>query len=208
MKRHQKLIPEDALPGSSERFAQSTAAAEIFVDAGYRRIGLDHFATGEDALARQQREGRLHRNFQGYTTDESPNLIGFGPSAIGSLPDGYVQNTPGMVAYREAIIAGHLATARGLALTPEDRLRGNDHRTADVRSAGGHRRASLRRMTPSADRFAAEISQIDELASDGIVERTGTRIKVPEHARALVRAVCAVFDAYAPNDNARYSRAS
>ncbi len=207
MKRHQKLLPEDALPGSNERFAQSTAAAEIFVDAGYRRIGFDHFATGEDALARQQREGRLHRNFQGYTTDETPTLIGFGPSAIGSLPDGYVQNTPSMVAYREAIINGHLATARGLALTPDDRLRGNiiERLMCDLQVDIADIAAS---HDASADRFAAEISQIDELASDGIVERTGTRLKVPDHARALVRAVCAVFDAYGPSDNTRYSRAS
>jgi oxygen-independent coproporphyrinogen III oxidase len=94
MKRHQKLIPDAALPGSNERFAQSRAAADVFVGSGYQHVGLDHFARAGDPLAERQREGRLHRNFQGYTTDETSNLIGFGPSAIGSLPGGYVQNTP------------------------------------------------------------------------------------------------------------------
>ena len=207
MKRHQKLIPEDALPGSSERFEQSCAAAEIFVGAGYRRIGLDHFATSADPLAAHQREGRLHRNFQGYTTDQSPNLIGFGPSAIGSLPGGYVQNTASMVAYREAIMAGRPATARGLALTSEDRLRG-----AIIERLMCDLRVDIAELCAAHDadagQFAAELGKIDELANDGIVERSGSEIKVPEHARALVRAVCAVFDAYAPDDNARYSRAS
>ena len=207
MKRHQKLIPEDALPGSSERFEQSRTAADIFADAGYRRIGLDHFATGADQLAKHQREGKLRRNFQGYTTDDSPNLIGFGPSAIGSLPDGYVQNTPSMAAYREAIIAGHPATARGFALTPEDRLRG-----AIIERLMCDLRVDIAELCVAhdadADQFAAELGKIDQLANDGIVERSGSKIKVREHARALVRAVCSVFDAHASDDNARYSRAS
>ena len=124
MKRHQKLIPEATLPGSHERFSQSRAAADVFVGSGYQHIGLDHFARADDPLAERQREGRLHRNFQGYTTDETVNLIGFGPSAIGSLPGGYVQNTPHMIGYRDAIMAGRPATVRGRAVTAEDRLRG------------------------------------------------------------------------------------
>ena len=207
MKRHQKLIPEDALPGSSERFEQSCAAAEIFVGAGYRRIGLDHFATGADPLAAHQREGRLHRNFQGYTTDKSPNLIGFGPSAIGLLPGGYVQNTASMVAYREAIAAGRPATARGLAFTSEDRLRG-----AIIERLMCDLRVDLADLCAAHDadasQFATELGKIDELANDGIVERSGNEIKVPEHARALVRAVCAVFDAYISNGQSQFSKAS
>src|SRR5208282_2258903 len=207
MKRHQRLIPEAALPGDGERFAQSGAAAEVLVGASYRRIGLDHFAKAGDLLARQQGEGRLHRNFQGYTTDESANLVGFGPSAIGSLPDGYVQNAPGMIAYRDAIMAGRPATVRGRALTPEDRLRRSIIErlmcdlavdVADICVA----------YDTNADHFAAELAKLDELASDGIVERTGTRITVPEQSRAFVRSVCAVFDAYMSNGEARFSKAS
>lgn len=207
MKRHQRLIPEETLPGSSERFAQSRAAADVFVGSGYQHIGLDHFAHGDDPLARRQREGRLHRNFQGYTTDETANLIGFGPSSIGSLPDGYVQNTPQMVTYRDMIMAGRPATARGRPLTPEDRLRGRIIERlmcdlhvdiADICQA----------HQASAEQFAAELSALDELAHDGLVERNGTEIRVPQEARAFVRAACAVFDAYGPQAEARYSRAS
>ena len=117
MKPHQQLIPEEALPGSSERFAQSRAAAEVLIGAGYQPIGLDHFAKSGDLLARCQREGRLHRNFQGYTTDEAPILLGFGTSAIGALPDGYVQNAASTMVYRDAINGGRLATVRGCVLT-------------------------------------------------------------------------------------------
>jgi oxygen-independent coproporphyrinogen-3 oxidase len=207
MKRHQKLIPEETLPGSQERFAQSSAAAELFVGSGYQHIGLDHFARADDLLAERQREGKLHRNFQGYTTDETANLIGFGPSAISSLPGGYVQNTPQVVGYRDAIMAGRPATVRGCAVTTEDRLRGHiierlmcDLRVdlADVCQAHG----------ASAERFAAELSALDELARDGLVMRNGSEITVPQGARAFVRSVCAVFDQYQPQQETRYSRAS
>jgi oxygen-independent coproporphyrinogen-3 oxidase len=140
MKRHQKLIAEETLPDSNERFAQSRAAAEVFVGAGYRHIGLDHFARIGDPLAERQREGRLHRNFQGYTTDETANLIAFGPSAIGALPGGFVQNAPQMIAYRDAIMAGRPATARGRAVTAEDRLRGRiiERLMCDLRVIGSN----------------------------------------------------------------------
>jgi oxygen-independent coproporphyrinogen III oxidase len=207
MKRHQKLIPEEALPGGSERFAQSRVATEVFAGAGYQHIGLDHFARNDDPLAQRQREGRLRRNFQGYTTDETPNLIGFGPSAIGSLPEGYVQNAPSMVAYRDAIAAGRPATMRGWALTPEDRLRGRiiERLMCDLRVDVAE---ACRAHNTSANRFAMDFAEIDELANDGIVERHGTEINVPQEARAFVRTVCAVFDEYASHDETRFSRAS
>ena len=207
MKRHQRLIPEAALPGDSERFAQSSAAAAVLVGAGYRRIGLDHFAKDGDLLARHQRQGRLHRNFQGYTTDKSSNLIGFGPSSIGALPEGYVQNAPGMVAYRDAIVAGRPATVRGRALLPEDRLRRSiiERLMCDLTVDVAERCAAY---DTDAEHFTAELAQLDELISDGIVERSGTRITVPEQSRVFVRSVCAVFDAYMSNGETRFSKAS
>ena len=88
-----------------------------------RPIGLDHFAKPDDTLAVAQREGRLARNFQGYTTDSAPALIGFGASAISALPQGYAQNLADVPSYRKAMLAGGLATARGIALSDDDRLR-------------------------------------------------------------------------------------
>jgi oxygen-independent coproporphyrinogen III oxidase len=207
MKRHQKLIPDAALPGSNERFAQSRAAADVFVGSGYQHVGLDHFARAGDPLAERQREGRLHRNFQGYTTDETSNLIGFGPSAIGSLPGGYVQNTPQMVGYRDAIMAGRPAIARGRAVTAEDRLRARiiERLMCDLKVDLAE---VCRAHGASAERFAAELCALDVLALDGLVARSGSEIRVPQEARGFVRSVCAVFDQYAPQQETRYSRAS
>jgi oxygen-independent coproporphyrinogen-3 oxidase len=124
MKRHQALLPEDRLPEAVERIRQASAASAAIVEAGYVAIGLDHFARPDDPLAHSQRTGHLRRNFQGYTTDKAPTLIGFGTSSIGHLPQGYVQNASSTVAYRDAILSGRLATARGIAVTADDRLRG------------------------------------------------------------------------------------
>jgi len=207
MKRHQRLIPEHALPGSDQRFAQSRAAAEVLIGAGYEAIGLDHFAKSYDALAQQQYVGRLHRNFQGYTTDESGTLIGFGASAIGTLPEGYVQNAPSAVAYRATIAAGQLATARGCALTEEDRLRRDviERLMCDLKVDLAERCAAHH---SDADRFAAELSELNALANEGLLERSGYKISIPERARPIVRTVCAVFDAYLSDDDMHFSQAS
>ncbi len=206
IKRHQKLLPEAALPGALERFAQSRAAAVELKQAGFQPIGLDHFARLDDLLARRQRQKRLHRNFQGYTTDEAAALIGFGTSAIGMLPQGYVQNASSTVAYRDAIQGGGLATVRGWALTEEDRLRRDIieqlmcNLEVDLARTAAARNRSL-------NDFATELSEIDALAERGLVHRSDGTITVPEDARPLVRTICAVFDAYLSNQETRYSRA-
>jgi oxygen-independent coproporphyrinogen-3 oxidase len=206
MKRHQALLPEDSLPDAVARVEQREAAAAAFVEAGYVQIGIDHFAKPDDPMALRQQDGRLHRNFQGYTTDEAPALIGFGTSAIGALPQGYIQNAPTTVAYREAIMNGRLATVRGVALTNEDRLRRSiiERLMCDFRVD----------LTEIASEFAwdpadfyPEIQAIDELAQDGIVARDGLTVAVPEESRALVRNVCAVFDRYLESGALRHSRA-
>jgi len=206
MKRHQKLLPENALPGPIERIAQCRAVAEVLTEASYQPIGLDHFAKRDDLLARRQREKRLHRNFQGYTTDEAVALIGLGTSAISALPQGYAQNPSSMVAYRNAIEAGQLATARGCDLTEEDRLRREIieqlmcNLEVDLAEIAAARHRSL-------EDFTAEISALDSLAKHGLVQRCNGVIAVPEHARSFVRTVCAVFDTYLSNEEPRYSRA-
>jgi len=112
-KKYQRKIDEAWLPDSLERYDQSCAIANALVEAGYVQIGLDHFALPGDAMAIAFREGRLRRNFQGYTTDAGDVLLGFGASAIGQLPQGYVQNEVGIHAYSQSIAAGRLATIKG-----------------------------------------------------------------------------------------------
>ena len=111
MKKHQKLIREDALPGAEERWAQFRAAADRLSEAGYVAVGLDHFARPHDAMAEALRAGTLRRNFQGYTVDRATALLGLGASAIGGLPQGHLQNAPNVRDYKAAIDAGRLPTA-------------------------------------------------------------------------------------------------
>ena len=136
MKSHQKLIADDTLPDFGERWRQSEAAADRLVELGYARIGFDHFARPQDDLAVAHAEGRLHRNFQGYTTDTAPVLLGFGASAIGSLPQGYVQNTQPLGAYHDAVTFADFATERGAGTQRRRPLAPRYHRTPDVRHGG------------------------------------------------------------------------
>ncbi|MGV6811865.1 MAG: oxygen-independent coproporphyrinogen III oxidase [Brevirhabdus sp.] len=122
--KRQVMIPSDALPTPEERLDLFETARDLFLADGYEQIGIDHFARPGDGLERAWREGRLHRNFQGYTDDTSPVLIGLGASSISRFPQGYAQNAPGTSAYQRAIQSGSLATCRGYAFTQEDRIRG------------------------------------------------------------------------------------
>ena len=123
MKRHQRLIDEGRLPDAGARMGLFEAAIARFVDRGFVAIGLDHLALPSDAMAIAAREGRLERNFQGYTAEPAGVLLGIGASAIGTLPAGYVQNAARTRDYRAAIAAGRFAVARGIAMTDDDRLR-------------------------------------------------------------------------------------
>ncbi|WP_156922528.1 oxygen-independent coproporphyrinogen III oxidase [Azorhizobium doebereinerae] len=197
MKKHQALIPEQSLPGAAERLAQAQAITALLEAEGYVAIGLDHFARPDDAMARRAGEGTLRRNFQGYTTDDAPILLGFGASAIGMLPQGYVQNLPATPAWHAALEAGRLPIARGLALTAEDRLR-RDVIERLMCDGEVDLAAVLDRHGFPADTFAAEITRLAALEADGLVARTDAVLTVPAPARIFTRTVAAVFDAYLP----------
>ena len=122
-KRHQKLLDESSLPAPAARLNQAMAAHETLISLGYEPIGLDHYAVRADSLAVAARTRMLRRNFQGYTTDDASALIGIGTSAIGQLPQGYVQNASDTANYSCAIITGRFATVRGIALSIGDRIR-------------------------------------------------------------------------------------
>ncbi|MBC7134091.1 MAG: oxygen-independent coproporphyrinogen III oxidase, partial [Oceanibaculum nanhaiense] len=192
MKPHMNLIPGHALPGRDERFRQQQAIADRLVEAGYTRIGLDHFAKDSDPLVPALREGRLHCNFQGYTVDPAEVLIGFGASAIGALPQGYIQNVTAMPDYRKAIGEGRLPVARGIELTPEDRLR-----RAIIEQIMCHMKVDLAAMQQAAGLtldLDAEHTALAALAGDGLVKLDGDILTVPEEARPLMRSIACMFD--------------
>jgi oxygen-independent coproporphyrinogen III oxidase len=206
MKAHQRLIDEAELPGAVERLRQFSTAALRLQQAGYRPVGLDHFARPADGLAAALDDGRLHRNFQGYTTDEAPVLLGLGASAIGTLPQGYVQNAAPLAEYRRAVAAGRLATARGVALTADDRLR----RAVIERlmcELAVDLAAVCREHGADRDALAAERQRLGPLADDGLVILEDGRVSVTEAGRPFVRIVAAAFDAYLSRAAGRHSRA-
>lgn len=205
-KKHQRRIDEAALPGGPARNAQAEAIADRVEQAGYRPIGLDHYALPDDPMAIAQTRGHLHRNFQGYTTDPASALIGLGASAIGRLPQGYVQNEPTVRSYAAAIGAGRLATCKGFTLGPEDRLRGDliERLMCDFRVDID---AVCRSHNQPADRVANAVAAIDRLVADGVVRREGSVIELEPDARGLVRAVAASFDAYLAQSTRSHSPA-
>ena len=206
MKAHQQLIDESALPGAAARLDQSEAAAERLVSEGYVRIGLDHFALPTDSLVVAQREGRLRRNFQGYTTDSAQTLLGLGASSIGSLPQGLVQNIAQELPWRTAVIAGDLPVARGVVVTDEDRFRGEiiERLMCDLAVDLGAVCASHGRTMAG---LAGELSDLRAFADDGLVVMQGDQLTVTDLGRLVVRSVCAVFDTYFAPEAGRHSKA-
>lgn len=206
MKRHQAMIPEADLPDAVERHAHAELAARIFVEAGYVRIGLDHFARQSDAMAVAMREGRLTRNFQGYTVDPSDALIGLGASSIGRLPQGYVQNITPIAGYATAIAHEGLATARGYALTREDRVRARlierlmcnfEFDPRDLESAD----------EPLSHDILSCAQQIVDEDREGLVARHGAGFALTEEGQPFVRLFAARFDAHLAAGRGRHSAA-
>ncbi|HBK07330.1 MAG TPA: oxygen-independent coproporphyrinogen III oxidase [Acetobacteraceae bacterium] len=195
MMKHQRVIDATALPDADERLRQEQAIGDALVRAGYMRIGLDHYARPSDPLAQARLDGNLRRNFQGYTDDPADALIGFGASSIGLSRYGYVQNITDLKGWRDRIEAGELATARGLALTPDDGLRGEiiERLMCDLRVDVPN---VLRRRGFPSDYFDAEIEALKPLVADGLTRIDHGVITVPEAMRNLVRRVASVFDAY------------
>jgi oxygen-independent coproporphyrinogen III oxidase len=205
-KKYQRKIDEAWLPDSSERYEQACAIAEALLQAGYEQIGLDHFALPGDAMVTAQREGRLRRNFQGYTTDTSNVLLGFGASAIGQLPQGYVQNEVQISAYEEQVAAGQLATVKGYALTADDRLRAEiiERIMCDF---GVDLDPICSRHGSAAEAMLKSSPRLKDLISDGVVALEGTSLAVADNSRFLVRTVAAAFDAHLDTSKQLHSRA-
>jgi oxygen-independent coproporphyrinogen-3 oxidase len=199
--KHQRLIPAQALPTAAERLAQSARIGQILVERGYVRVGFDHYAKPTDKLA----AGNIARNFQGYTTDQCSALIGIGASAIGRLPQGYVQNAVAAADYARRIDEDGLATAKGIELSSEDKARGYvieqlmcelRFSVVDVREKCG---ASASDILRDADR----VLEADENAD--FVRRTADGFVVTERGRPFLRSICAHFDAYLPGSHALHS---
>lgn len=206
LKTHQRMIKEAALPSLEERFTQFQLASALLVEHGYRPVGLDHFALPDDPLAVAAREMRLRRNFQGYTTDDASTVIGLGASAIGSFPEGYVQNAPASGDYQRRINEGCFATVRGVALTDFDAAR-----RRLIESLLCHHEVLLSEIEEDfgipAAAILPETGRLNELSEDGLILQDRERLAITEAGRPFVRAVCARFDDYLERGKARHSLA-
>src|SRR5512138_2327598 len=194
MKKHQRMIDDAALPGARARLDQAEAAERVLLAAGYRAVGMDHFALPDDPLFRFAEEGRLRRNFQGYTTDQAEVLLGLGVSAIGTLPQGYAQNDKDTVAYAKALAAGRLPVMRGIALSAEDRLRRDIIQALMCRFAVDLRAEAVMHGRPGFD-FSDALERLRPLAADGLATVEGSKVTVTEEGKRAVRLIASCFDA-------------
>jgi oxygen-independent coproporphyrinogen-3 oxidase len=194
MARRQSMIPSETLPRPEERLGLFETARQLFLWDGYEEIGIDHFARPHDGLAVARKAGTLRRNFQGYTDDQSPALVGLGASAISRLPQGYAQNVSPTGDYTRLVRAGEFPIHRGHVFSTEDLLRGRmiealmcDFRidaAALIREHGADEVTIQRMFRDAAEQFP------------GMVTVSGGSFSIPEHARPLTRVIARAFDAY------------
>ena len=198
----QRRISVDDLPSPADKLAMLQNSIEQLTRAGYRYIGMDHFALPDDELAIAQEEGSLQRNFQGYTTHGHCDLIGLGVSAISQIGDLYSQNDSDLASYQQSLGNGQLATRRGLHCNADDRLRRAviqqlichfELRFADIEQAHG---------VDFRDYFTALWPELEQLHRDGLIELGDQGIRVLPAGRLLVRSLCMLFDRYL-NDQVR-----
>jgi len=194
MSRRQQMIPSDAMPTPEERLRLFETARQLFTWDGYQEIGIDHFARPEDGMAIAARNGTLRRNFQGYTDDTAPVLIGLGASSISRFPQGYAQNASGTSDHTKAIRDGQFSTHRGHVFTGEDTLRARmiEALMCDFRID----RAELIRDYGVTDQRLDELFRAAATAFDGWVDVDAAGFSIPFKSRPLTRMIARAFDAY------------
>jgi oxygen-independent coproporphyrinogen-3 oxidase len=199
----QRRIDAAALPTGEQRVQMLGNALAGFIGNGYVYIGMDHFALPDDALAVAKRQGRLHRNFQGYTTQPDCDLIGLGVSSIGRVGATYSQNAKTLAEYEDALMQGNLPVVRGLALTRDDLLRRTVIMALMCQGRVEIESVELAHLINMRETFAAEFERLKPLAEMGLVEVTDQAIQVTPTGWFFVRAVAMIFDRHLQADKVR-----
>ena len=192
----QRRISEAELPSAQHKLDILTLAIGRLTRAGYLYIGMDHFAKPGDELAVAQSQGRLQRNFQGYSTRAEADMLGFGVSAIGKVGPTYYQNLKTLDEYYAALDAGRLPVLRGVELTQDDLVRRAVIHSLMCNFAVSIESIEISHLIEFRSVFARELEELRGLEQDGLVEIQPDWIVVTPRGRLLVRAVCAVFDRY------------
>jgi len=196
------------IDGLMEDATDAKLTIERLTDAGYMYIGMDHFARADDELAIAQRNGTLHRNFQGYSTHAECDLIGLGVTAISALGDSYSQNQRTLEGYSQALDAGLLATLRGIELDADDRLRRDVIAQLICRGRLDIPEIEKKHAIRFATYFAREMEDLKGMRDDGLVTIGPEYIQARPLGKLLIRNIC-MFDRYLrqPAQQQRYSRA-
>ncbi|VWX55787.1 coproporphyrinogen III oxidase, SAM and NAD(P)H dependent, oxygen-independent [Burkholderiales bacterium 8X] len=199
----QRRIQTAKLPPAAERVAMMSRAIQKLGSAGYEYIGMDHFALADDALAVAKRQGRLHRNFQGYSTQPDTDLIALGVSAIGRVGGTYSQNAKTLAQYCDSLERGRLPIERGLVLTREDVLRRAVIMAIMCQGYLDYASIGIAHLVEFRDHFAVELAALGPLEHDGLVTLTDHDCTVTEKGWFAVRAIAMVFDRHLQHARSR-----
>jgi oxygen-independent coproporphyrinogen-3 oxidase len=204
----QRRIHVAELPAGGAKVAMLSRSLDAFTEAGYVYIGMDHFALPDDALAVAKRQGRLHRNFQGYSTQADCDLIALGVSSIGRVGATYSQNAKTMEEYCDLLDQGHLPVVRGLALSRDDLIRRAVIMALMCQGQLQFESINLAWLVDFKKYFAAELSQLEDMQAQGLVQLSDSGIQVSAMGWFFVRGVAMVFDRYvqADRNRARFSK--
>lgn len=205
VKKHMRLIKEKDLPLAENKIEMYKIAAKRLIEEGYTSIGLDHFARKESSLMASVKNKTLKRNFQGYSTDSGSTIIGFGASAIGTLPDYYTQNTLDLEEYKRSILSDILPVKKGLELSKEDRIR-----KAIIDEIMCYLEVNLEKVCRSfnlkKDYFINELKNLEKLEKDNLIEIKKNKITINPSFPQASRIVASFFDSYLEKDNKKHSR--
>jgi oxygen-independent coproporphyrinogen III oxidase len=207
----QRQIDTAELPNASEKLALLQLAVEQLEAAGYRHIGMDHFAVPEDDLSRARESGGLHRNFMGYTTHADCDLLGLGVSAISHIGASYSQNARELPEWEAAIDAGRLPVRRGLEMKFDDEIRAEVIQQLMCRGEIDIAAVERRYRIDFVTYFADALQRLEPLVGDGLATEVGGYISATPRGRFLLRVIAMCFDRYLHQSSAevvtpRYSK--
>ena len=204
----QRRIADQDLPPAQDRLRMLSQALAGFLVRGYQYIGMDHFALPTDALAVAKRQGRLHRNFQGYTTQPESDLIGLGVSAISKVGVTYAQNEKALPAYGRALQEGRLPISRGVRVTRDDLVRRAVIMALMCQGEVDFEAVECAHLVQFPSYFAEELALLGPWRDRGLLEMDDSRLQVTARGWYFVRAIAMTFDRHlrATQDRSRFSR--
>lgn len=200
MFKPQRRIDEQALPEANQKLAILDLTIEKLQDAGYVYIGMDHFAKESDALVEAQKNGSLHRNFQGYSTHANCDIIAMGITAISRIGDNYSQNVRTIDEYKKRLDADRLAIFRGIELEPDDVLRREVINKLMCNYTLDIKRLEHKWQIDFLDYFNNVLPALHNMVKDGLLTYNKSRLNITTDGRLLTRSICMLFDRYLAQD--------